>query len=97
MPELNQPGEPERTAPDADDAAAADDAADAPISARDRWWWSAAVRIIVGAVVVGFQWDFLVGPDAFWLNWLVAGIGLALVINGLRLLARDYRDHHSAS
>jgi len=93
MPELNQPGEPElnETELNATELNATEPADDAPISVRDRWWWSSAMSIVVGAVVVGFQWDSLTGPHGLWANWLVAAIGLAVGISGLVRLGRAYR------
>jgi len=78
MAELNPPGEPEP-------------AEDAPVSVRDRWWWSSVMSIVVGVVVVGFQWESLTGPRGLWANWLVAAIGLAVATSGLVRLARAYR------
>ena len=38
-------------------------------------------------MVVGYQLNTLRGPDAIWLNWLVAVLGLAVAgYGGVRLL-----------
>ncbi|WP_298457601.1 hypothetical protein [uncultured Cellulomonas sp.] len=58
---------------------------------RDRWWWSPTLALVIGAVVVGYQLDALRGPDPVWLNWLVAGLGLAAAGYGIVTLLRAYR------
>jgi len=65
---------------------------DSPAPAlRDRWWWSPTLWTVVGLVVVGYQVEALRGPDPLWLNWVVAGLGLALAVYGAGRLLQAYR------
>ena len=68
----------------------ADDADDAPTSVRDNWWWSPAFAIVIGVVVVLFQVGPITGSGGVWLNWVVAGVGIALAANGVVRLIRAY-------
>ena len=58
---------------------------------RDRWWWSPTLSIVVGAVVIGYQWEVLTGPDPLWASWVVAALGLAVAVWGAVRLLRAYR------
>lgn len=80
MPELIPSEEPESTEPDED----------APTSVRDNWWWSPAVAIVIGVAVVAFQVSPIRDSGGVWLNWVVAGIGIALAASGVVRLVRDY-------
>ncbi|HEY8719340.1 hypothetical protein [Pengzhenrongella sp.] len=80
MPELIPSDEPESTEPDQD----------APTSVRDSWWWSPTVSIIIGIVIVSFQASPIRSGDGFWLNWVVAGLGIALSASGVVRLVRAY-------
>lgn len=80
MPDLNPSDQPEPTEPDAD----------APTSVRDNWWWSPAVAIVIGVVVVMFQVGPLTGSGGVWLNWVVVGLGIALAASGVTRLVRAY-------
>lgn len=80
MPELNQPDEPEPTESDTD----------APTSVRDNWWWSPAVALVIGVVIVMLQIGPLTASGGVWLNWVVAGLGIALAASGVVRLVRAY-------
>jgi len=80
MPDLNPSDQPEPI----------DHDADAPTSVRDNWWWSPAVSLVIGIVVVGFQVGSLTGGGGVWLNWVVAGAGIALAASGVARLVRAY-------
>ena len=60
-------------------------------SLRDRWWWSPTLSIVVGAVVIGYQLEAIRGPNPLWMNWVVAGLGLAVAVYGLVGLLRAHR------
>ncbi len=72
-----------------------DDAAEAPRTGKmsralagsersldRRWWWSAAVRGIVGFAVIGFQWEVITSGQAIWATWIMVAIGAALLVSG---------------
>ena len=59
---------------------------------RDRWWWSPTLSIVLGAVVIGYQLDAIRGPNPLWMNWVVAALGLAVVVHGGVRLLRAHRE-----
>jgi len=63
---------------------------DRPTALRDRWWWSPVLSIVVGLVVIGYQWEQLTGPGGISLNWVVAAIGAAVALTGVVRLVRAY-------
>ena len=58
---------------------------------RDRWWWSPTLSIVIGAVVIGYQVEAIRGPDPIWMNWVVAGLGLVVVVHGAVRLLQAHR------
>lgn len=86
MPELNQPDETEPT--ELEQTEEHDD--DAPATVRDNWWWSPAVALVIGVVVVMLQAQSLTGSGGHLLNWVVAGLGVALAASGVVRLVREY-------
>jgi hypothetical protein len=54
-----------------------------------RWWWSAAVRAIVGFAVIGFQWEVITSGQAIWATWIMVAIGAALLVSGGATAWRD--------
>lgn len=58
---------------------------------RDRWWWSPALSIVVGLVVIGYQLEAIRGPNPLWANWAVAALGLVVAGYGALRLLRAYR------
>ena len=81
MPELSPSDEPEPT-PTPDD--------DEKTSVRDNWWWSPAFAMVAGVVVVIFQYGPISQSGGVWLNWVVAGVGVALAGYGAVRLVRSY-------
>ncbi|RYV50702.1 hypothetical protein [Pengzhenrongella frigida] len=81
MPELIPSDEPDPTESEDDDA---------PTSIRDNWWWSPSFAIVIGVVVVLFQVGPINDSGGVWLNWAVAGIGIALAATGAARLVRAY-------
>jgi hypothetical protein len=63
---------------------------DAPATARDKWWWSPAVALVMGVVIVTLRWSSLTGTGGNLLNWVVAGLGAAVAVSGVVRLVRDY-------
>ena len=101
MPELNQPDETEPTeleptelepteleSTELEQTEEHDD--NAPATVRDNWWWSPAVALVIGVVVVMLQAQSLTGSGGHLLNWVVAGLGVALAASGVVRLAREY-------
>jgi ABC-type uncharacterized transport system permease subunit len=86
MPELNQPDETEPT--ELEQTEEHDD--DVPATVRDNWWWSPAVALVIGVVVVMLQAQSLTGSGGHLLNWVVAGLGVALAASGVVRLVREY-------
>jgi hypothetical protein len=80
MPELSPSDETEPT-PTPDDE---------KTSVRDNWWWSPAFAIVAGVVVVIFQYGPISQSGGVWLNWVVAGVGIALAGYGAVRLVRSY-------
>lgn len=62
-----------------------------------RWWWSPALMIVVGGVVIAYQVAAYVGDGGIWLNAVMIAVGAAVVIAGLVSLRRAYRAHEAAS
>jgi amino acid transporter len=81
MSEPNPRDEPQPTEPEGDDA---------PTSIRDNWWWSPSIGIVIGVVVVLFQVGPIRDTGGIWLNWVVAGLGIALAATSLARLVRAY-------
>jgi len=92
MPELKQPDETEPTENEPTEATDESDGPhqEAPATVRDNWWWSPAVALVMGVVIVAIQWPSLTGSGGHVLNWVVAGLGAALAASGVVRLARDY-------
>lgn len=65
---------------------------DATPPVHERWWWTGTFRAVLGAVVVGYQWPVLTSGDAIVWNWVLAGVGAAVVAWGAWLLLTAYRD-----
>jgi hypothetical protein len=66
-------------------------AAAGPTALGDRWWWSPTLSIVIGAVVIGYQLEAIRGPNPLALNWVVAGLGLAVAVYGAVGLLRAHR------
>lgn len=58
---------------------------------HERWWWTGTYRAVLGAVVVGFQWDALSSGDASVWNWVIGGLGAVVVALGLYTVWTAYR------
>jgi predicted secreted hydrolase len=56
---------------------------DPQASLRDRWWFSSALQVVAGAAVIGFQWGPISQGSANAANWLVALLGLLVLIYGV--------------
>lgn len=82
--------------PDPDDARRELDAPepdeDTPTKSRslfDRWWSQAASVAILGAVVIGFQWDVISTGEAIPANWVMVALGLGAIGVGAYLYRKD--------
>lgn len=67
----------------------ADDARPSPLF--DRWWWRSALWIVAGVVVAYMQVDVIKDGTAVWLNWVMVGLGVVVVLIGAVRLARDFQ------
>ncbi|WP_225754538.1 hypothetical protein [Actinotalea sp. Marseille-Q4924] len=58
---------------------------------HERWWWTGAFRAVLGGVVVAYQWPILTSGEAIVWNWVLAGVGAAIVVWGGWLVLTAYR------
>ena len=65
-------------------------------SLDSRWWWSPALMIVVGAVVIGYQFGAIMGEGGIWLNWAMVAVGGGVSVAGLVSLRREYAAHRAA-
>ncbi|MBX9245085.1 hypothetical protein ICW40_09735 [Actinotalea ferrariae] len=56
-----------------------------------RWWWSPALMIVVGVVVIAFQVSAYTGDGGTWLNAVMIAVGAAVVVAGLFSLRKAHR------
>lgn len=61
-----------------------------------RWWWSPALMIVVGVVVIAYQFGAILGEGGIVLNWVMVAIGAAVAGVGIVSLKRDYDIHRAA-
>lgn len=61
-----------------------------------RWWWSPALMIVVGVVVIGYQVSAYRGEGGIWLNGVMIVVGAGVVVAGLVSLRRAHRAHLAA-
>lgn len=59
-------------------------------SLDSRWWWSPTLMIVVGAVVIGYQFGAILGEGGIWLNWVMVAVAAGVAIAGLVSLKRAY-------
>lgn len=74
------------------------DAANEPAPRRplgDRWWWTGVATALVGAVLIGFQWEVISTDQAIPANWVMVVLGGGVVVAGLVILWRDWRRHRA--
>lgn len=57
-----------------------------------RWWWHAAVMVIVGIAIIGFQWEVITTGQAIWGTWVMVVIGAVLIVAGGITAWRDRPD-----
>ncbi|WP_182113917.1 MULTISPECIES: hypothetical protein [unclassified Actinotalea] len=60
-----------------------------------RWWWSPALMIVVGAVVIGYQVSAYVGEGGIFLNGVMIVIGAAVMVAGFVSLRRAHREQRA--
>lgn len=60
-----------------------------PTPLTERWWWTGGALALVGAVVIGWQWDVISKGDAIPATWAVVGLGAIAVVAGGVILWRD--------
>jgi len=87
----DRPADPAHDDP-ADDDAVHDDVTEepqGPTPLTERWWWTGAALVLVGAVVVGWQWDVIAKGDAIAATWAVVALGAAAVVVGGLWIWRD--------
>lgn len=60
-----------------------------PTALTDRWWWTGVALMLVGVVVIGWQWDVVTKGDAIVATWVVVAIGAVAVVVGAAWLWRD--------
>lgn len=65
-------------------------------SLDSRWWWSAALWIVVGLGVIGYQSTAITAGDAIVLNWVMVAVGAAVAVVGLSSLKKAYDAHTAA-
>ena len=70
--------------PDDDDASEAADPK--PRRLDERWWWSAALRMVVGGGVIAYQSGPIRDGSAFWLTWVMVGVGAVVAVRGAMVL-----------
>lgn len=61
-----------------------------------RWWWQPAVLIVVGAVVVSYQYDAWSSGEAEWFNLAVGAIGATTALYGVYELVQAWRARSAA-
>lgn len=64
-------------------------AGNAPLDTR--WWWSPALMVVVGVVVIAYQVAAYRGEGGTWLNAAMILIGGGVAVTGLVSLLRAYR------
>lgn len=62
-----------------------------------RWWWSPALLVVVGVVVIWFQWSAIGAGSGIALNWVMVAIGAGVVIAGLVSLRRAHAAQRDAT
>jgi|GEM_PF-2559984 len=55
----------------------------------DRWWWQSATVVVIGFVVIGFQWEVISTGEAIAANYAMVALGLAAVALGAYLFWKD--------
>lgn len=70
-------------------------AGNAPLD--QRWWWSPALMIVVGVVVIAFQVSAYTGDGGIWLNAVMIAVGAAVVVAGLLSLRKAHRAKDAAA
>jgi hypothetical protein len=61
-----------------------------------RGWWSPALMIVVGVVVIGFQWSAIRVDGGIALNWVMVAVGAGVAIAGLVSLRRAHAVHQAS-
>lgn len=64
-------------------------AGNAPLDSR--WWWSPALMVVVGGVVIAYQVAAYTGEGGRWFNAVMIAIGAAVAVAGLVQLRRAHR------
>ncbi len=86
---------PARRPPREPDAAAPDDGPAPGRPLADRWWWTGVATALVGAVLIGFQWEVVTTGESIAANWVLVVIGGGIVVAGLVILWRDWQRHRA--
>jgi hypothetical protein len=60
------------------------------VDVSERWWWTGAVRGVLGGAVVGYQVPVILSGDALVWNWLMAALGAGVVVWAVWLLWTAY-------
>ena len=58
-------------------------------SLTQRWWWQAAVIVIAGLAIIGFQWEVISVGESIAATWVMVGIGAVAVVMGAVLAWRS--------
>lgn len=69
-----------------DDRSPASDGDAAQPQVHERWWWTGTFRAVLGAIVVGYQWQVIATGEAGPLNWVLAAAGGAVALWGVWLV-----------
>lgn len=59
---------------------------------HDRWWWTGTFRAVLGAAVVIYQWPVISSGEAQVPNWILVAAGAGVVVWGVTILLRAWRD-----
>ncbi len=65
---------------------------DRRVSPRDKWWFSPMLQVVAGGAIIGFQLGPISGGTAKWLNWIVALLGLTVLVWGAVSWFRAWRE-----
>lgn len=58
----------------------------------ERWWWTGTFRAVLGAAVVIYQWPVISSGEAQVPNWILVAAGAAVVVWGVWVLLRAWRE-----